>query len=222
MPWMGHLQPAQWSGFGRIGLAAYLLGCFTSGYYLVRYRTGQDIRVIGSGSVGARNVGRVLGWQGFLLTVLADFAKGVLAIWAVRRFTHDEALVAIAMLAVVSGHIWPFQLRGHGGKGMATALGALCFYDFHLAAAFAVAFITAFVFIRKTILPGLLAFACLPLVAAFLGGEAFAQGYDPVKVSGVWLLATLVLIAHRKNIMDEISRFLDQHKLRVHNDPPRL
>lgn len=219
---MEHLQPAQWSGFGRIGLTAYLLGCFTSGYYLVRYRTGRDIRAMGSGSVGARNVGRVLGWQGFLLTVLGDFAKGAIAVWAVRRFGHDDALAAFAMLAVVVGHIWPFQLRGHGGKGMATALGALCVYDFHLAVAFLIAFLTAFLFIRKTLVPGLLAFSCLPLVAAFLGGEAFAQGYDPTKVSAVWLLATIVLIAHRKNILDEITRFVDQHKLRVRNDPPRL
>src|SRR6266700_3220802 len=60
-------------------LAGYSLGCFTSGYYLVRWRTGDDIRLLGSGSVGATNVSRVLGKPGFVLTVLCDFFKGLLA-----------------------------------------------------------------------------------------------------------------------------------------------
>src|SRR5262245_64567791 len=67
-------------------LAGYALGCFTSGYYLVRWRTGEDIRLLGSGSVGATNVSRVLGWPGFCLTVSSDFAKGMLAVWLTDYF----------------------------------------------------------------------------------------------------------------------------------------
>ena len=70
MPWIEQLQSANWSQASYIALSAYLLGCFTTGYYLVRMRTGQDIRELGSGSVGAKNVGRILGWRGFLTTVL--------------------------------------------------------------------------------------------------------------------------------------------------------
>ena len=50
--------------------------CFTTGYYLVRWRLGQDVREIGSGNVGAKNVGRMLGTYGFVITLLGDFAKG--------------------------------------------------------------------------------------------------------------------------------------------------
>ena len=66
-----------------LGLVAgsYVLGCFSTGYYLVRQRTGQDIRELGSGSTGARNAGRVLGRNGFLLTMAGDLAKGGLAVW---------------------------------------------------------------------------------------------------------------------------------------------
>jgi len=125
MPWIEHWQSPDWSDAGWICLGAYSLGCLTTGYYLVRTRTGQDLRALGSGSVGARNVGRLLGWRGFVLTVLGDFCKGALAVWAARHFTTDDRLVLLAMLAVVAGHVWPAQLHFQGGKGMATTLGAL-------------------------------------------------------------------------------------------------
>src|SRR5579859_7966679 len=105
--------------------ASYLLGCFTSGYYFVRWRLGQDIRDSGSGNVGARNVGRLLGAPGFLATTAADVAKGMLAVWLALEFTHDFRLAGLAMLTVVLGHIWPVQLGFRGGKGVATSIGAL-------------------------------------------------------------------------------------------------
>ena len=122
MPWMEQFEPANWAEAGWIALGAYALGCFTTGYYLVRMWTGQDLRELGSGNVGAKNVGRVLGKTGFFLTLLADFGKGAFTIWAARHFTTDPRAVAVAALAVVAGHIWPVQLLFRGGKGMATSL----------------------------------------------------------------------------------------------------
>jgi len=87
MPWIEQLWSVNWADAGCIFLAAYALGCLTTGYYLVRRRTGQDLRILGSGSIGARNVSRLLGWRGFLVTVLGDFGKGALAVWAARHFT---------------------------------------------------------------------------------------------------------------------------------------
>jgi hypothetical protein len=107
-------------------VAAYLLGCFATGYYLVRARTGRDIREIESGSTGARNVGRVLGKPGFVLTVFGDFGKGALAVWFAAEFTnHNGLAMSLAVLAVVAGQIWPAQLRFRGGKGVATSFAAL-------------------------------------------------------------------------------------------------
>ncbi|HZO83868.1 MAG TPA: glycerol-3-phosphate acyltransferase, partial [Verrucomicrobiae bacterium] len=98
----------------------YLLGSFTSGYYWVRWRTGQDIRLIGSGNVGARNVGRVLGPTAFCITLLMDVAKGVIAVGMANYAGLGSDAVVACILAVVAGHNWPAQLRFHGGKGVAT------------------------------------------------------------------------------------------------------
>ncbi len=210
---MEQLRSADWGEASCLGLVAYALGCFTTGYYLVRTRAGQDLREVGSGGVGARNAGRVLGWRGFVLTVLGDFGKGALAVWAARHFTTDDRLVVVAMLSVVAGHVWPAQLWFRGGKGMATALGALLVYDWQLAVAFALLFGGAFAALRKTVLPGLFALACLPLVSAYLArGEA--------EVVGTTTLAGLVLIAHRKNLMSEFTSFLERRNVHPKQNTP--
>ena len=104
---------------------AYLLGCFASGYYLVRWRLGRDIRDLGSGSIGARNVGRNLGPAGFALTLLLDLAKGAVAVELPAQLHATAWARALALAAVVAGHVWPVQLGFRGGKGVAPSVGAL-------------------------------------------------------------------------------------------------
>src|SRR4051794_37968242 len=99
-----------------IALGSYGLGCVSTGYYLVRMRSGCDVRERHSGNTGARNVGRVLGMGGFLVTLLGDIAKGACAVGLVWRFTGETRLAAVAMVAVVAGHVWPCQLGFRGGK----------------------------------------------------------------------------------------------------------
>jgi len=205
MSWFDNFHSANWNQASVICLCSYFLGCFAAGYYLVRMRLGEDIRDLGSGSVGARNVGRVLGKTGFLLTLILDFSKGSFAVWAARHFATpaDERVVALAMISVIAGHIWPLQLRGRGGKGMATSLGALLVYDPHLALPFGVLFFCAFVLLRRIVLPGLFALACLPLVILMLDESS-------TKVVLVSVSAGLVLLAHRKNFVEEILHLAER------------
>jgi len=201
MAWIEQLQSANWFQMTGCLLGAYALGCFATGYYLVRLRTGRDIRDIQSGSTGARNVGRLLGWSGFALTVFGDFAKGGLAVAIARQWTHAPRLAALAMLAVVAGHIWPAQLRFRGGKGVATSLGALLFLDFRLALVFAGFFLAGLVVARRSVLPALFAFAGLPFAALWFA-------YDRPTVALIALLAAVVGFAHRKNFSEEIVLLL--------------
>jgi glycerol-3-phosphate acyltransferase PlsY len=188
-------------------LAGYSLGCFTSGYYLVRWRTGDDIRLLGSGSVGATNVSRVLGKPGFVLTVLCDFFKGLLAVWLAEYFRISPTGAVLTMIAVACGHVWPAQLWFHGGKGVATSLGAVAMFDQVIAAIFAGMFLVLFALIRNFVLAGLLAFAITPLAL-------FLLDFPLDSVFGLSALALLILIAHRRNIPDEIGRITMGRKLK--------
>jgi glycerol-3-phosphate acyltransferase PlsY len=196
-----HLQSA--NGLQATGsvVVAYFLGCFATGYYLVRARTGRDIREIGSGSTGARNVGRVLGKPGFMLTVLADFCKGALAVWVAREWTNDQRLVVLAMLAVVAGQIWPAQLRFRGGKGLATSFAALLLFDYRVALTILVVFLCGLAATRKSLFPAMFACGCLP----------FADGWfhrDGLTATLTAVLTAMILFAHRRNIGEEIAGLL--------------
>jgi len=215
MSWIDYLHSANWGQAAAICLLAYVLGCFTSGYYFVRWLADKDIRFIGSGSVGARNVSRVLGKKGFFLTVLFDAVKGMLPVVIARHFTTDDRFVLLAMAAVVVGHVWPIQLRFHGGKGMATSLGSLIVYDWQLALTFAVLFLCFGALFRKTVLPGLFALACVP-VAAFL------LSYKPSQIVLLSLWVGLVLLAHRKNLEEEFSLLIARRPAHPQTEQPNL
>jgi acyl phosphate:glycerol-3-phosphate acyltransferase len=198
MDWIQQLQSANWHRVTGCVLEAYLLGSFATGYYLVRARTGKDLRKMESGSIGARNAGRVLGKTGFMITVVVDFVKGALAVWIAEKWTGDSHLALLALLAVVVGHLWPFQLRFQGGKGVTTSFGALLIFDYRLALMFPVLFLLGFVLMRKTLLPGMFAFACLPMAAWMFNCDNFT-------VASLTILVALILFAHRRNLAEEFA-----------------
>jgi glycerol-3-phosphate acyltransferase PlsY len=154
-------------------LAAYVLGCLSTGYYLVRLRTGLDIRKIGSGSTGATNVGRLLGRTGFSVTLSGDFLKGGAAIGLALYFELCAGTVILVMLAVVAGHILPVQLGLHGGKGLATALGAMLVFDYRLAAIVLVLTGLAGILSRQFTLGLIAVIATTPVLSLMLGHTPF-------------------------------------------------
>lgn len=181
---------AVWSG-------AYALGCVATGYYLVLWRTGQDLRKLGSGSLGATNVGRVLGRGGYVLTSLLDIAKGAGAIHLARWAGLTDWPLGLTALAVVAGHNWPIQLRFHGGKGIAAGYGAVLGLAPLVAGAMWGVFLPITLLLRSGTLGGLTAFVAAPLLAL-----AFSAG-APATVSFA-LLALIVIFTHRQNLRRRI------------------
>jgi glycerol-3-phosphate acyltransferase PlsY len=94
------------------------------GYWLVRLRTGTDVRTQGSGATGATNAARLLGRGGFVLVMVLDAVKGAVAAIAARLAGIDGGWEFAVAAAVVSGHVWPVQLGFRGGRGLSPLLGA--------------------------------------------------------------------------------------------------
>lgn len=112
----------EWINFATVLFYSYALGCFCSAYYLVRNFSKKDIRTLNSGTVGARNAGRILGKKGFAITFVGDFLKTILALGVTIYFFKLDAnfslLFLASSLAVVFGHLFPAQLKFKGGKGV--------------------------------------------------------------------------------------------------------
>ena len=109
-------------------IIAYLLGAIPSAYIVTRLKTGKDIRKLGGGNVGARNVYHEVGLGAAIVVGIFDVAKGAGAV-AVARLLLDapDFFVLGAGLAVVAGHIWSVYLKFTGGNGIATTIGVLSF-----------------------------------------------------------------------------------------------
>ena len=108
-----------------LALGAYLLGSVSFGLLAAR-RQGVDLREVGSGNIGATNVGRALGKRTGLVVLLLDAGKGAVPALVARVLLGPDApwTAAIGVAAVI-GHCYPVWHRFRGGKGAATAAGVM-------------------------------------------------------------------------------------------------
>lgn len=199
LAWLRSLPPGDSVRAGVCAVTAYVMGCLATGYYLVKFRTGKDIRTVESGNIGARNVGRLLGKSGFFITFFGDLAKGVIAVWLARILTHNDPLaVAVAIPAVIAGHLWPAQLGFRGGKGVSTGLGAVLMLDWRLAGPMAVALLVGFALSRKSVPAGMFMFACLPPASWWFH-------HDVRLVVLLSIACVMILFAHRSNLARDFA-----------------
>ncbi|MDW8031941.1 MAG: glycerol-3-phosphate 1-O-acyltransferase PlsY [Aquificaceae bacterium] len=106
-------------------LFAYLYGSLLFGEHVARWK-GVDIRSVGSGNVGATNVGRALGKKYAFVVFLLDFSKGLVPMLLARLYFGLESWTTFFVgLASLLGHMYPFFHGFKGGKGVATAFGTL-------------------------------------------------------------------------------------------------
>lgn len=114
-------------------LAGYLLGCSNMAFYLARARKA-DLRSAGSGNLGASNAVVLLGWKAGVLTAVHDIGKAFLAVLLAKwLFPELEHAGAMAGVACVLGHIFPFYLKFRGGKGFASYFGMTLALNWKLA-----------------------------------------------------------------------------------------
>lgn len=115
--------------FLTVALLAYLIGSIPTGYIIVKTKTGQDIRNVGSGSTGATNVKRVLGKNYFFLVMFLDALKGALPVVLAKVFATVGLSLGlapvVAAVAVIVGHSKSVFLQFKGGKSVASGVGTI-------------------------------------------------------------------------------------------------
>ena len=171
---------------------AYFIGTIPFGLLLTRIAGLGDIRKVGSGNIGATNVMRT-GHKGLgVLTLLLDGGKGALAVW-IATWMHLSDMAPVAGFWVVIGHIFPIWLGFKGGKGVATAIGVLFALHWMLGAAVCIIWLLAFLMMRISAVASMLSIGFSPIVSYILGTDAITVL--------CLVLATLIIITHRGNIM---------------------
>ncbi len=191
-----------------VAVVAYLLGSIPFGYLLVKIFRGQDIRLSGSGNIGATNVARS-GARGLgAVTLLLDVGKGLLAVglaWLLARSAYNVCanaaacvpvwhLMAIAAFFAVAGHVFPVWLKFKGGKGVATALGVFALLFPKAVLVSLVVFIIVLALSRYVSLGSILAAALFPIAAYFFSHP------DWISLLLVAAAAALVIVKHHQNI----------------------
>ena len=113
-------------------LGGYLLGCSSMAYYVSRWKK-VNLSTNGSGNLGASNTTILLGWRMGILVALHDIFKGAVAVLLVKWLLPDLTYAPVAAgCACVMGHLYPFYLKGKGGKGFASYMGMLLALDWRL------------------------------------------------------------------------------------------
>jgi glycerol-3-phosphate acyltransferase PlsY len=186
-------------------LGAFLAGSVPFGLLLMKLAGKGDVRQQGSGNIGATNVMRAGGKALGIATLLLDAAKGFLPVCLARLAGLGPEALAWVVLAAVAGHVFTPWLKFKGGKGVATALGAvLAYHPAMVLPAFGV-FVATLLASRYVSLGSILAALALFLTSLGLAGAWATLPTRPDlpqwPVPLAWaLLAGLVILKHRPNI----------------------
>ena len=168
---------------------AYLLGNISPSIILGKLH-GIDIKKEGSGNAGTTNALRVLGKKAALITLVIDIGKGVLAV-VIGRLIGGEAAGYLCALAVFCGHIWPCFYSFKGGKGVATAFGALLAVNWMLGLSALAVVAIGLALTQRMSVGSLLGAVTFPVLCWFIEPDFIWIGS---------LMALIVLIKHRANI----------------------
>ena len=174
---------------------AYLLGGVPFGYLLVRFRTGEDVRSMGSGNIGATNVLRTAGRAIAIATLLLDILKGFLAVWIAAMLTsHSDLWMSAAALAVMAGHAYPAFLHFQGGKAVASFIGAFAYLTPLALAVTLVLFVIVVAATRQVSMGSIVGAGALPLAVYLILHPA-----APVVLAAL-LAGAFIIYRHASNI----------------------
>jgi glycerol-3-phosphate acyltransferase PlsY len=181
--------------------AGYLLGGVPFGAIVSRRMGGIDITTFGSGNTGATNVFRALGWRPALIVAVLDVAKGAVPallalLIADKAWAADgvDLLIIAAGVAAMAGHMFSPYFRLRGGKGIATAAGAILVLMPKAFLALVIIFVVGNLVIRIVSVVSLLSASAVPFLILWLYPQR------PVLLYFAVVVVLLVVWSHRANI----------------------
>jgi acyl phosphate:glycerol-3-phosphate acyltransferase len=180
----------------------YLAGAIPFGLLITRLAGTQDIREIGSRSIGATNVLRTGRKDLAAATLICDAMKGTAAVLIAFRFGASDAAIAAALGAFL-GHLFPVWLKFKGGKGVATFIGLLLAFAWPIALGFCAIWLIVAAATRYSSLSALIASGATPVML-----WAFGEANEALLFAA---LAALLWVMHRANI----GRLLDGTEGRI-------
>ena len=170
-------------------LAAYFLGNISPAILIGRAK-GVDIKKEGSGNAGTTNVLRVLGKKAAVATLLIDVLKGTFAV-ILGGILMGEQVAFYCVAAVFCGHVWPIFFGFKGGKGVATAFGALMGLDYRIGLTALAVVIVGVLISKRMSFGSILGAVTFPVIAWYFNPDFIYIGT---------VMAVLIIIKHRANL----------------------
>jgi len=179
-------------------LFAYLLGSVSSAIVVARLFGLQDPRQVGSGNPGATNILRYGGKTAAILTLAGDVIKGVIPVVVAHALKAEPMILALTVLAVFFGHIYPVFHGFKGGKGVATAAGTLFALNPWAGLTLLAAWFVVAVSTRYSSLSAIVASLLSPLCIWWFTRE-------PALIAASAIISAMLLWRHKSNIRKLIA-----------------
>lgn len=177
-----------------IALLSYLIGCFSSAYFVGKLFKRIDIRAHGSGNVGSTNAMRVMGKKLGILTFLLDFSKGIIAVLIGYWIMGYNGGLLASVFAVI-GHDWPVFIGFRGGKGVATTLSALAILNFPTALITIIIGVVVAIISKYVSLGSLVFLSLIPIISTII-----TKSFNKQLFITTIILALIGIYRHKENI----------------------
>ena len=177
---------------------SYLMGSIPTGYILVKKTLNKDVRDYGSGNIGATNVKRVAGDKLSKITAICDMLKAIIPvlltrilIWTDILQTNESLILSLVAIAAILGHNYTIFLKFKGGKGVATAFGAIAPISWGVAGSTLGTWLLVFLISRYSSLSAVITALLVPFYVWWL---------KPEFTFPVALVCCLLIYRHHDNI----------------------
>jgi len=184
-------------------ISSYFLGSIPFGFLLTKIFLKKDIRLIGSGNIGATNALRTGNRAVGYTTLILDILKAVTPLIFIKIYYVDY--LYISSLCVFLGHVFPIWLKFKGGKGVATYFGILCCINLYLGIFFGIIWLLSFFIFKYSSLSSLIGSLSIPIINFFIFNDEIVFFFI--------IMFVLIFYTHRENIKRLLNRTESKTKI---------